>query len=186
MSPAKPAGKPNLETATFAAGCFWGVEELFRKLPGVKSTKVGYAGGNVANPKYELVCTGLTGHAEAVQVEFDPGKISYPELLRVFWENHNPTTPNRQGWDIGTQYRSVIFFHSKKQESIARKSKEERMNGGKLAGRKIVTEIVPATDFWKAEGYHQKYLMKKSADRLFQQWNRNSTTMKKGKESCHV
>ncbi|VVC01187.1 Peptide methionine sulfoxide reductase MsrA [uncultured archaeon] len=150
-----------LQKAVFAAGCFWGVEELFRALPGVKSTLVGYAGGKTANPTYEQVCTGTTGHAEAVQIEYDPKKVSYGKLLSIFWENHDPTTKNRQGWDIGTQYRSVIFFRGKEQEKLARKSIAEMEKSGRFRGRKIATEIVPAGEFWKAEEYHQKYLMKR-------------------------
>ncbi len=149
------------EKATFAAGCFWGVEELFRSLSGVKSTTVGYTGGKTKHPTYELVCTGLTGHAEALQIEFDPKKVSYRKLLKIFWVNHDPTTKNRQGWDIGSQYRSAIFAHNKGQEKLARGSMEELEKSDRFRGKKIVTEIAPASDFWKAEDYHQKYLMKK-------------------------
>jgi len=156
-----------LEVATFAAGCFWGVEERFRCLPGVVKTTVGYTGGKKDNPTYEQVCTHLTGHAEAVQVEFDPKKTSYRALLDVFWSSHNPTTLNRQGWDIGTQYRSAIFFHSKTQEKAARTSLAALEKSGKWGG-KIVTQIVHAEMFWPAEEYHQKYLMKK------------------GQPSCHI
>jgi peptide-methionine (S)-S-oxide reductase len=156
----KTAGGKN-ELATFAAGCFWGVEEIFRNTPGVVSTRVGYTGGLVKSPSYEMVCTSLTGHAEAVEVEFDPKKVSYEKLLDIFWGNHNPTTPNRQGWDIGTQYRSAIFCHSEKQRGIAEKSKAEQEKAGKWAGKKIVTQIVVASEFYPAEEYHQKYLMKK-------------------------
>ena len=152
------AGK--LEKATFAAGCFWGVEEAFRELKGVKETIVGYSGGNMKNPGYGDVCSGKTGHAEAVEVRFDPQEISYRELLGVFWKIHDPTTMNRQGPDIGSQYRSAIFFHSKEQEQIARKSKEALEKSGKYEVR-IVTEIVPATDFYTAEDYHQKYYLKR-------------------------
>lgn len=145
--------------ATFGAGCFWCVEPVFQKVNGVLSTSVGYAGGSFENPTYEDVCTGKTEHAEVVQLEYDPSKISYDELLNVFWNNHDSTTPNRQGPDIGTQYRSMIFFHSPEQESIAKASKEKLQNSGKN-GKKIVTEIVPASQFYKAEDYHQRYYEK--------------------------
>ena len=145
--------------ATFGAGCFWHVEELFRKLNGVQDVIVGYTGGNLENPTYEDVCTDKTGHAEAVQVEYDPKLISYEELLNVFWENHNPTTPNRQGLDIGTQYRSAVFFHNPEQEKIAKDSKEKLQNSGKYQAP-IVTEITPASTFNKAEEYHQRYFEK--------------------------
>ena len=148
------------ETATFGAGCFWGVEETFRQIPGVLSTAVGYMGGTLANPSYEDVCTDRTGHAEVVEVEFDPEKVSYERLLNVFWENHNPTTPNRQGPDFGTQYRSVVFFHTPEQQSAAERSRQERAKSGKYK-RPIVTEIVPAKEFWRAEDYHQQYLSKR-------------------------
>lgn len=142
--------------ATFGAGCFWGVEEAFREIPGVISTAVGYTGGTAQDPSYEQVCTGRTGHAEALQVEFDPSKVSYLELLATFWKSHNPTTLNRQGPDIGTQYRSAIFFHDAGQEKDARDSKAvlEKENVFK---RPIVTEITPASEFYRAEDYHQKY-----------------------------
>jgi peptide-methionine (S)-S-oxide reductase len=146
------------EKATFGAGCFWGVEETFRKLKGVISTTVGYAGGKKDNPSYEDVCTDETGHAEVVQVEFDPSQISYDQLLDVFWSNHNPTTLNRQGPDVGTQYRSVIFYHSPEQKAAAEKSKTDK--AAKFA-RPIVTQIEPASKFWRAEEYHQRYLEKR-------------------------
>ncbi len=146
--------------ATFAAGCFWGVEAIFRQLPGVASTRVGYTGGQSFNPSYEDVCTDRTGHAEAVEVEYDPAKISYEQLLNVFWENHDPTTLNRQGPDWGTQYRSAIFFHTPEQEQLAKASKEAWDKSGKLRN-KIVTQIVPATEFYQAEDYHQQYLEKR-------------------------
>jgi len=146
------------EKATFGAGCFWGVEETFRKLRGVISTAAGYAGGTKENPTYEDVCSDETGHAEVVQVEFDPSQISYDELLDVFWSNHNPTTLNRQGPDIGTQYRSVIFYHSPEQKAAAEKSKID-MSG--RFNRPIVTQIEPARKFWRAEEYHQRYLEKR-------------------------
>src|SRR5919201_3250782 len=138
------------QKATFGAGCFWGVEEIFRKLKGVADTAVGYAGGTKENPTYEDVCTDRTGHAEVVQVEFDPAKISYPELLDVFWANHNPTTLNRQGPDVGTQYRSVIFYHSPEQRAAAETSKEKTDRSGRF-NRPIVTQIEPASKFWRAE-----------------------------------
>ena len=145
--------------ATFAAGCFWHVEDLFRKTKGVKSTKVGYTGGNLSNPTYEEVCTDRTGHAEAVEVDYDPDEISYDELLDVFWNNHDPTSLNRQGPDVGVQYRSSIFFHDETQKQIAEKSKEHLESSGNFS-KKIVTEITPAPEFYKAEEYHQKYFQK--------------------------
>ena len=149
----------NLQMATFAAGCFWGVEETFTKIKGVKSTRVGYIGGNLPNPTYEDVCTDRTGHAEALQVKYDPKEISYEELLDLFWSIHNPTTKNRQGPDIGSQYRSIIFYHTPEQESIAKKSKQELDDSNRFQN-KIVTEIVPASTFYPAEDYHQKYYQK--------------------------
>jgi peptide-methionine (S)-S-oxide reductase len=146
--------------ATFAAGCFWGVEEAFRNTPGVISTQVGYTGGKTENPSYEQVCTDRTGHAEAVEVEYDPERVAYGQLLDVFWANHDPTTPNRQGPDIGTQYRSAIFFHDGDQERDARASKDALERSGKLR-RPIVTEIAPAGPFYRAEEYHQQYLAKR-------------------------
>jgi len=148
------------EKATFGAGCFWGVEETFRKLKGVTDTAVGYAGGAKDNPTYEDVCTDETGHAEVVQVEFDPAKISYRELLDVFWANHNPTTLNRQGPDVGTQYRSVIFYHSPEQKAAAEESKNALAKSGRFK-REIVTQIEPAPKFFRAEEYHQRYLEKR-------------------------
>jgi peptide-methionine (S)-S-oxide reductase len=148
------------QTATFAAGCFWGVEAAFRQVPGVVNTAVGYTGGSLPNPTYEDVCTDRTGHAEAVRVEFDPSRVSYGELLDVFWENHDPTTKNRQGPDVGTQYRSAIFFHDAEQEKVASESKNRQEKSGKFR-RPIVTEIVPGTEFWRAEDYHQRYLEKR-------------------------
>ena len=146
--------------ATFAAGCFWGVEDTFRQLKGVTSAMVGYTGGTKRNPSYEDVCTGRTGHAEAVEVEFDPAQVCYDALLNVFWENHDPTTKNRQGPDWGTQYRSAVFYHSPEQKAaaeavIARLTAEHRFV------KPIVTQVVPAETFWRAEEYHQKYLEKR-------------------------
>jgi peptide-methionine (S)-S-oxide reductase len=146
--------------ATFGAGCFWGVEAAFRELKGVTGTAVGYMGGTLREPTYHDVCSGRTGHAEVVQVDYDPSQVSYDDLLRVFWENHDPTTPNRQGPDVGTQYRSVIFFHTPEQEAAARASKDTLAKSGRFK-RPIVTEIQPAPDFWKAEEYHQQYLEKR-------------------------
>jgi peptide-methionine (S)-S-oxide reductase len=145
--------------ATFAEGCFWGVEANFQSTPGVISAVSGYTGGKTANPSYEDVCSGRTGHAEAVEVEFDPARVSYEDLLKIFWTSHDPTTPNRQGPDVGTQYRSAIFFHDAAQEVAARASKEQLEKSGRLK-RPIVTEIVAAGPFYRAEEYHQKYFAK--------------------------
>jgi peptide-methionine (S)-S-oxide reductase len=158
--PTTPKGYQVPETlavATFGAGCFWGVEEAFRQIEGVVSTAVGFEGGNFENPSYKDVCTGRTGHAEVVQVVYDPSIVSYEGLLEVFWSNHNPTTRNRQGWDIGSQYRSAIFTHTPEQAEIARRSLEELDRSG-THSRAIVTEIEPAGTFYYAEGYHQQYL----------------------------
>jgi peptide-methionine (S)-S-oxide reductase len=155
------------EKATFGAGCFWGVEAAFRQVPGVIGTAVGYAGGTVDNPGYRLVCTDTTGHAEVVEVEYDPAKVTYEQLLNVFWDNHDPTQLNRQGPDVGTQYRSVIFYHSDAQRQAAEASKEARQASGKHR-RPIVTAIQPAAAFWRAEEYHQQYLEKR------------------GRSSCHL
>ena len=148
-----------MEKATFGAGCFWGVEEAFRQVTGVKSTAVGYMGGSLRNPSYEDVCTGETGHAEVLQVEYDPSELSYDQLLDVFWNIHDPTQLNRQGADVGGQYRSAVFFHTPEQEAAAKASKEELQNSGRFI-RKIVTEITPASEFWRAEDYHQQYVAK--------------------------
>lgn len=156
-----------MEKATFAAGCFWGVEAAFREVQGVKSTAAGYMGGSLENPTYKDVCTDRTGHAEVVQVEFDPDEVAYDQLLDVFWENHDPTTTNRQGPDIGTQYRSAIFFHGPEQEAAAIASKKKLEESGKHS-RPIVTEIIPTQTFWMAEDYHQQYLEKR------------------GMRSCHI
>lgn len=147
------------EKATFAAGCFWGVEAAFRKIPGVLDAPVGYTGGTRDHPAYREVCTGRTGHAEAVEVTYDPDKVTYEQLLRAFWEMHDPTTLNRQGPDIGTQYRSAVFFHTPEQETAARQMKE-KLNKENLFGRPVVTEITPASNFWRAEEYHQRYFEK--------------------------
>ena len=146
------------EKATFGAGCFWGVEVAFRNVPGVTDTAVGYMGGTLANPTYEQVCTDRTGHAEVVQVEYDPDEVSYEQLLDTFWEEHDPTQLNRQGPDFGSQYRSVVFFHSPEQQeqALASKARIQAQNG-----EPVVTEIVPASDFWRAEEYHQQYLVKR-------------------------
>lgn len=154
-------GRKKLQAATFAAGCFWGIEEEFRKIKGVKSTTVGYTGGWLEYPTYNQVCTDRTGHAEAIQVMYDPGEVSYADLLKVFWSVHNPTTKNRQGFDYGTQYRSAIFYHTPQQEELARKSKEELEKSEQFKNKEIVTEIVPASAFYNAEEYHQKYYQKR-------------------------
>lgn len=155
------------QTAIFAAGCFWGVEEAFRMLPGVIDTTVGYTGGHIENPTYEQVCTKGTGHAEAVKVEFDPGEISYQDLLDVFWKSHDPTQLNRQGADVGDQYRSAIFVLTDEQRKVAEASKAELAASG-IWKKPIVTEITDATDFYDAEDYHQEYFKKR------------------GGETCHV
>ncbi|MBV7315204.1 peptide-methionine (S)-S-oxide reductase MsrA [Shewanella sp. NIFS-20-20] len=144
--------------ATFGAGCFWGVEYFFKQLDGVITTQCGYMGGGVDNPSYQQVKTGTSGHAEVVQLEFDPQKISYEQLLKVFWANHNPTSLNQQGGDIGSQYRSVVFFHDRDQKERAQHSKLALMKSGRWGQRHIVTEIVPALTFFRAEEYHQNYL----------------------------
>lgn len=153
---------PRTETATFAAGCFWGVEEAFRTLPGVVATSVGYTGGTVPDATYEQVCAGRTGHAEAVEVVFDPQRISYDQLLKVFWETHDPTTRNRQGPDVGSQYRSAIFTHSPLQEQQAIRSRTALGSSGKFHSP-IVTEIVRAGPFYRAEDYHQQYVARGGA-----------------------
>jgi peptide-methionine (S)-S-oxide reductase len=149
-----------MSKASFAAGCFWGVEAAFRQVPGVLATAVGYEGGKTENPTYEEVCRKNTGHAETVEVDFDPERVSYGKLLDVFWENHDPTTLNRQGPDVGEQYRSAIFIHDPEQEREARASKEKLEKSGRYR-RPVVTEITPASRFWKAEDYHQQYLEKR-------------------------
>jgi peptide-methionine (S)-S-oxide reductase len=149
------------ENATFGAGCFWGIEAAFRRVPGVVDAAVGYSGGHMANPTYKDVCTDQTGHAEVVQVSFDPSKVSYEQLLDTFWQIHDPTQVNRQGPDFGSQYRTAIFFHSPEQEAAAKKSKAALEVSGKR--RPIATEITPAGTFYRAEEYHQKYLEKRGA-----------------------
>jgi peptide-methionine (S)-S-oxide reductase len=150
------------EIATFGAGCFWGIEAAFRRVPGVLDAAVGYSGGQTQNPNYQEVCTDTTGHAEVVQVTFDPEKVSYDQLLNVFWTIHDPTQVNRQGPDYGKQYRTAIFFHSPEQEAAAKKSKQALEASGKLR-RPIATEITSAGPFWRAEEYHQRYLEKRGA-----------------------
>jgi peptide-methionine (S)-S-oxide reductase len=150
-----------MEKATFAAGCFWGVEESFYDLSGVVATRVGYTGGNLEQPSYQQVCSDSTGHAEAVEVTFDPDMISYEQLLTVFWQAHDPTQLNRQGPDVGSQYRSAIFYHSEQQRLLAEQFRDTLDASGRYR-RSLVTEIVPASTFWEAEEYHQKYHLKNS------------------------
>jgi peptide-methionine (S)-S-oxide reductase len=149
-----------MEKAMFGAGCFWGVEATFRQLPGVIDVAVGYAGGHMNAPSYEDVCTGKTGHAEVVEVTFDPSEATYEQLLEVFWKAHNPTTLNRQGPDIGTQYRSAIFYYNEPQRRAAERSKNAMSDAG-LFRKPIVTEITAVQPFYRAEGYHQRYLEKR-------------------------
>jgi len=165
--PEKSGDAKKMEKATFGGGCFWGVEAAFRQLNGVKETAVGYEGGNMDNPSYKDVCTDRTGHVEVVQVTFDPDEISYDELLKVFWDIHDPTQVNRQGPDVGTQYRSVIFYNSPEQKEAAEKSKKA-LDDSKTLKRPVATAIEPAKTFWMAEDYHQQYLEKR------------------GLSSCHV
>lgn len=148
------------KTATFGAGCFWGVEAAFRKVQGVMATAAGYMGGSVKNPGYEQVCGGETGHAEVVQVTYDPARVTYDELLSIFWSIHNPTQLNRQGPDVGSNYRSVIFYHDPEQGRLARTSREEIQVSGRFGPGMIVTAIQPAAEFWRAEEYHQQYFEK--------------------------
>ncbi len=150
-----------MATATFAAGCFWGIEEAFRQVEGVTTTTAGYSGGALENPTYKDVCSGRTGHAEVVQVEYDIARVSYERLLTLFWSLHDPTQLHRQGNDVGGQYRSAIFFHTPEQEVTARKSKQDLEDSGRIA-KPIVTEITPASTVYKAEEYHQQYLAKRS------------------------
>ncbi len=149
-----------MEKAVFGAGCFWGVEETFRQVPGVNATAVGYLGGTLPNPTYRDVCSGSTGHAEVVEIEFDPERVSYRQLLESFWSNHDPTTLNRQGPDHGAQYRSAIFYHTPEQRAAATESKAQMERSGRFR-RPIVTEITPASTFYRAEEYHQRYLEKR-------------------------
>jgi len=153
-------GEQNLGKATFAAGCFWGVEAAFRQVEGVTDTAVGYTGGKKEYPTYEEVSSGSTGHAEAVQVTFDQARVSYEKLLSVFWSIHDPTQVNRQGPDIGTNYRSAIFYHTPSQKAAAETSKEQLKGSGKFGSRQVATEIVPAGTFWRGEEYHQRYFEK--------------------------
>lgn len=146
--------------ATFGAGCFWGVEATFRRVEGVLDAAVGYMGGSLDDPTYEDVCSDRTGHAEVVQLDFDPAAVSYEALLEVFWSSHNPTTPNRQGPDVGSQYRSVVFYHDEEQRRAAEQMRDELQRAGRFA-RPIVTEVVPAQTFWRGEEYHQRYLEKR-------------------------
>lgn len=156
----------NMEIATFGAGCFWGVEEKFRTMSGVVSTAVGYMGGETEHPTYQDVCTDDTGHAEVVYIEFDPSRVSYQQLLDVFWKSHNPTTRNRQGPDIGSQYRSVIFYYSDEQKQIAEQSKKD-LDDARVYPHPIVTEIMPAAPFYRAEEYHQQYLAKRGLNNCY-------------------
>ena len=149
-----------MQKATFAAGCFWGVEAAFRQVDGVVETTVGYTGGQLQQPSYEQVCSGATGHAEAVEVEFDPAKVSYEQLLDVFWQCHNPTQFNRQGPDVGTQYRSAVFYHNSEQQTVAGESKRKLEQSGQY-NQPIVTEITAASAYFPAEEYHQQYLEKR-------------------------
>jgi peptide-methionine (S)-S-oxide reductase len=152
-----------MKLATFGAGCFWGVETAFRRIPGVIDVAVGYTGGTLEDPSYQDVCTGRTGHAEAVLVDFDPAKVSYQQLLDVFWSSHDPTQHNRQGPDVGTQYRSVIFYHDEEQLAQAEESKT-KLESSERFRRPIATQIVPAAPFYRAEEYHQRYLEKRGRD----------------------
>jgi len=156
------------QKATFGAGCFWGVEAAFAAIPGVTATAVGYEGGALSQPTYKDVCTDSTGHAEVVELDFDPDRVSYGQLLDAFFELHDPTTLNRQGPDWGTQYRSVVFFHSPQQEAAARTKIDQLTASGRFKPRRIVTQVVPAETFWRAEDYHQRYLEKR------------------GQTSCHI
>ncbi|TKJ27810.1 MAG: peptide-methionine (S)-S-oxide reductase [Promethearchaeota archaeon Loki_b31] len=153
-----------MEKATFGAGCFWGIEEKFRKINGVVSTRVGYSGGTLKNPTYKDVCSSETGHAEVVEIGYDPSIVSYEELINIFWNIHDPTSLNRQGWDIGTQYRSVIFYHNEEQKKTALLAKSMLEKAGKYK-KQIVTEIKPVSEFFIAEEYHQRYIEKNQRTR---------------------
>lgn len=161
MSTFQFANAGQLETATFGGGCFWCTEAIFRSLKGVETVESGYSGGKTKNPTYREVCTGLTGHAEVIQITFDPTKVSFRELLEVFWETHDPTTLNRQGADVGTQYRSAVFYHSQEQKEIAEKYKAE-LNRENVFNKPVVTEITAFDKFYKAEDYHQDYFRNNS------------------------
>lgn len=157
------------ERATFGAGCFWGVESAFRRVSGVTDVACGYAGGSTQNPSYEEVCTGTSGHAEVVEVEFDPEQVSFDQLLDEFWNLHDPTTPNRQGPDVGSQYRTAIYCQDEEQEAAARESKAALEASGRVGGP-VVTEIAPAGDFWPAEDYHQQYFEKQASRAQRHRW----------------
>jgi peptide-methionine (S)-S-oxide reductase len=159
-SPVEAGEEETMRKATFAAGCFWGIESAFRAVEGVTSTRVGYTGGETENPSYREVCTDLTGHAEAVEVTYDPKRVTYEDLLDLFWKIHDPTQHNRQGPDVGSQYRSAIYFHDADQEKAARASRDALEKSGRFK-RDIATEIVPAAKFYEAEEYHQQYLEKR-------------------------
>jgi peptide-methionine (S)-S-oxide reductase len=156
-----------IEKATFAAGCFWHIEEVFRGIKGVKNTTVGYIGGHMDNPTYNDVCSDSTGHAEAIEIEFDQNKVSYEQLLTMFWENHDPTSFHKQGPDVGSQYRAAIFYHNEKQKQAATKSKNKLQKSEKFKNKKIVTEIAKASKFYPAEEYHQKYFEKHKLQKMF-------------------
>jgi peptide-methionine (S)-S-oxide reductase len=170
-APAAPSDAPSTALATFGAGCFWGVEQILSRIPGVLGTAVGYMGGHVDHPSYEQVCTGRTEHAEVVQVTFDPGVVSYDTLLDVFWHLHDPTQKDRQGPDVGRQYRSVIFTHDAAQDALARATRAA-IDAQHVLPRPIATEIAPATTFWRGEGYHQQYFDKRGIDgcHLYPAW----------------
>jgi peptide-methionine (S)-S-oxide reductase len=169
-SPSASSGS-TLQLATFGAGCFWGVEQILSRLPGVTGTAVGYMGGTIDNPGYELVCTDTTEHAEVVQVTWDPVTITYRELIDVFWHLHDPTQVNRQGPDVGRQYRSVVFTHDAEQDTVARETRAAIDASGALRKR-VATEILPATTFWRGEAYHQQYFDRRGVDgcHLYPAW----------------
>lgn len=159
ISPSAAQTDPNTAAATFAAGCFWGVEHFFAEVPGVRATAVGYMGGTTKNPTYQQVCRGSTGHAEVVHLQYDPNQVSYETLVKLFFKMHNPTTRNRQGPDIGSQYRSAVFFHTDEQKQIAQ-TVIRQLTDDRAFGRRIVTQVAPAAVFWRAEEYHQRYFKK--------------------------